>query len=147
MLYPDVPYPDKKTKSGSGPTVESRCAKCHAVVGKGRSHKCTKMYMQDNLHKLVKQRSLKSKEKLGGKILKNIFEEKGVTPRGGTVLLSTGGRKMPVSLRIKVNKARFSHENLRRLQVVKWDSDRGIKKIVQAIRSTFFTITQVVKKC
>ena len=93
--------------------------------------------MQDNLHKLVKQKSLKSKEKIGGKVLKNRFHEKVVSTRGGTVALTTGGNKLPVTLSLKVNKPRFSHENLRRLQVVKGDSDRGIKKFAQALRHTF----------
>lgn len=137
MLFPNVPYPVKKTQTKPGPGVESRCAQCHAVVGKGRSHKCTKTKMQDNLHKIVKNKSLKSKEKIGGKVLKSLFEDKDKTARGGTVLLATGGKKLPVTLSLKLNKARFTHENLRRLQVVKGDSDRGIKKIALAIRHVF----------
>ena len=35
-------------------------------------HKCTKNEIQDNLYKVVKQRFLKPKEKIGGKILKYI---------------------------------------------------------------------------
>ena len=88
------------------------------------------MNMQDNLHKLVKQKSLKSKEKIVGKVLKNIFQEKVVSTRGGTVSLSTGGNKLPVTLSLKLNKPRFSHE---KLQVIKGDSDRGIKKFAQAV--------------
>ena len=80
--------------------------------------------MQDNLHKLVKSKSMKSKEKIGANVLKNIFEDKVVSARGGTVLLSIGGSKLPVTLRLKLNKSRFSHENLRRLQVVKGDSKK-----------------------
>ena len=69
-----------------------------------------------------------SKEKIGGKVIKEIFDEQNMTRRGGTVMLATGGSaKLPVSLCIKVNKVRFSHENLRRLQVVMGQSDRGIK--------------------
>ena len=90
--------------------------------------------MQKNLHQLVKQKSLKSKEKIGGKIVKNIFDDKGVSQAGGTVLLCTGGKKLPLSLRIKVNKIRFTHENLKRLQVIRSSSDRGIKATAQAIR-------------
>lgn len=137
LLFPDLPYPGAKLSSKPTPPVEHRCSLCHAVVGKGRSHKCTKTGMQDNLHKIVKDKSLKSKEKIGGKVLKNIFDEKVVSARGGTVLLSTGGRKLPVTLSLKLNKPRFTHSNLRRLQVIKGDSDRGIKKFAQAIRHTF----------
>lgn len=136
LLFPDETYPGKKSVAPCA--VESRCTNCHAVVGKGRSHKCTKTQMQANLHKLVKQKSLKSKEKIGGKVLKNIFDANLVTRRGGTVLLATGSsRKLPVTLSLKLNKPRFSHESLRRLQVAKGDSDRGIKKFAMAIRHVF----------
>ena len=110
------------------PAVEKRCTNCQALVGKGRLHNCSKKDMQDNLHKLVKSKSLKSKEKIGSKIIKDIFMAKDVSRKGGTVFLTTGGpQKLPVSLSINVNKVRFSHDNLRRLQVVMGQSDRGIK--------------------
>ena len=69
--------------------------------------------------------------------MKNIFHEKDVTVRCGTVALSTGGKKLPVTLSMKINKPRFTHENLRRLQVIKGDSDRGLEKFAQAVRHTF----------
>ena len=116
--------------------MENRCSNCHGIIGRGRLHKCTKAAGQDNLHKLVKNKSLKSKEKIGGKVIKDIFDEKHVSRRGGTVMLATGGSaKLPVSLSINMNKVRFSHENLRKLQVVMGQSDRGIKKTAQAIRT------------
>ena len=114
--------------------METRCSLCSAVVGKGKTHKCTKVNMQDNLHQLVKQTSLKSKEKIGGQIIKNIFNEKGASQTGVTVMLCTAGKKLPVSLRIKVNKVRFTHENLKRLQMIHSSSDRGIRTTAQAIR-------------
>ena len=52
-------------------------------------------------------------------------------------LLFSGGQKLSVSLNMKVNKPQFTHENLQRLQVLKSDSDRGIKKVAQAIRHVF----------
>ena len=42
--------------------------------------------MQENLHKIVKQKSLKSKEKIASNVIKNIFDTKGVNKRGGTVI-------------------------------------------------------------
>jgi hypothetical protein len=76
LLFPDEPYPAHKKSTSAPSPVESRCALCHSVVGKGRSHKCSKIQMQENLHKLVIQKSMKSKEKIGGKVLKNIFDVK-----------------------------------------------------------------------
>ena len=68
LLFPEVPCPaDAKTKTGNAIGAESRCVNCYAVVGKGRTHKCTKTKMQDNLHNIVKSKSLKSKEKIGEK--------------------------------------------------------------------------------
>ena len=87
ILFPDLEYPKPKHV---GIQVTSRCTSCRSIVGKGKSHKCTKTKNQDNLHKLVKQSSLKSKEKVGSNILKTIFEEKITSTRGGTVQLTTG---------------------------------------------------------
>lgn len=135
ILFPDQPYPS--TAKSERPQVESRCGSCYSLIGKGRVHKCNKRTGQDNLHKMVKSKSLKSKEKIGAKVIKGIFDDKNVNKRGGTVMLASGGSaKLPVSLSIKMNKIRFSHENLRRLQVVMGQSDRGIKKTAQAIRHT-----------
>ena len=66
-----------------------------------------------------------------------MFDDEGVNPNGGTVLLTTGGRKLPVSLSLKINKTRFSHVNLKRLQVLHSSSDRAIKKTAQAIKHVF----------
>ena len=83
---------------------------------------------QDNLHKIIKSKSMKSKEKIGGKVIKGIFDDNNVTRRGGTIMLATGGpAKLLVSLSININKVRFSHENLRKMQVVMGQSDRRIK--------------------
>ena len=116
------------------PPVEPRCSFCHAVVGKGKTHNCSKIAMQDNLHNIFREKSLKSKEKIGSKGIKHLFDDKGVSRQGGTVLLCTGGKKLPVSLSININKARFTHENLKRLQVAQGCSDRSIQKTAQAIR-------------
>ena len=135
VLFPGVPYPvQARSKLKS---VEKRCAFCSALIGKGRSHKCTKTAKQDNLHNLVGRSSPKTRQKVGSKIIKSIFDNEGVNPNGGTILLSTSGRKLPVSLSLKINKTRFSHVNLKRLQVLHSISDRALKKTVQAIRHVF----------
>ena len=128
LLFPEETFPALKSYTTTMPPVEKRCTSCQALVGKGRLHKCTKKDMQDNLHKMVRGKSLKSKEKIGSKIIKDLFDAKDSSKKGGTVLLATGGPlKLPISLSIRINKVRFSHENLRRLQVVMGQSDRGIK--------------------
>ena len=84
--------------------------------------------MQENLHNLVQQKSLRSKEKIGSKLINELFESKEVSKKGGTVELTTGGpNKLAVSLNIKPNKVRFSHEDLKKMQVVMGQSDRGIQ--------------------
>ena len=114
--------------------VEKRCSKCSSVVGKGRTHKCTKAKMQENLHKIVKQKSFRSKQQIGGKIIKSIFDDEGVSKQGGTVMLATGGKKLPVSLSMKFNKVKFTHKDLKHLQGIHGNSDQAIKKTTQEIR-------------
>ena len=83
--------------------------------------------------------SPKTKQKVGSKLIKSLFDDEGVNPSGGTLLLSTGGRKLPVSLSLKMNKTRFSHVNLKRLLVLHSSSDGAIKKTAQAIRHVLWT--------
>ena len=60
------------------PQVESRCTFCGSVVGKGRSHKCSKATARENKLGLVRNMSLKSKERTARDMLVHIFDEKGV---------------------------------------------------------------------
>ena len=46
--------------------------------------------MENNLQDIVQQSSLISQEKIGSKILKNIFEEKEISTNGGTTEITTG---------------------------------------------------------
>ena len=130
LIFPHKEYPKQNTIHKKAPPVESRCTACNSVIGKGRSHKCTKQEMRKNLHNIVKKKSIKTKEKIGAKIIKEIFDDKKVNRRGGTVLLSTGGRKLPVTLSMKPNKRRFSHEHLKRLQVILGKSDLAIRLVI-----------------
>ena len=71
-LYPThtLPYSKKKTKLVSWKKVENICTNFMLLL-EVTGHKYTKIEMQDNIYnKLEKQRFLRSKEKIGRKILK-----------------------------------------------------------------------------
>ena len=51
--------------------------------------------------------------------LKSIADEKGVSTRGGTIVLSSGSKKIPVQLGISKSKTpvkKFTHEDLMAIQ-------------------------------
>ena len=103
------------------------CSKCRTLLGKGVSHICSKVQKQENILKIVRSSSRKSKSKVTSKILKGICSDDGVSTSGGTVSLSTGGTLLQVQVgkpRITAKVPRFSHESLKRLQTVHNFSDR-----------------------
>ena len=96
LLFPDQVIDDYSKKH----QVESRCVECGSVVGKGRTHKCNRTTKRENVLGLVRQMSLKSKERTARDALLNIFEDKGVkrSPKSGTnTTLNTGGRRVTVT--------------------------------------------------
>ena len=90
ILFPDSQYPTPKYKKENIPPVENRCSKCFSKVGQGLLHACSRTNMENNLQDIVQQSSLISQEKIGSKILKNIFEEKEISTNGGTTEITTG---------------------------------------------------------
>ena len=104
LLYPDIPYPTPKLSTPKL-SVQKRWKECFAVIGKGRVHNCTKKVMQENIHQIVINKSLNSKEKITGIIIKDIFDDKMISKKGGTVQLKTGGpTKLSITLGIKIKK-------------------------------------------
>ena len=110
-------HPEVKAPS---PNVILQCSKCLTYIGKGKSHKCKKRTKQDNLAGMVKSSSKKTKGKVTSSCLKAVFDEAGVTTRGGSTTIPTGSR--PITVRVGTRRkgvmktGRFSTENLIRLQ-------------------------------
>ena len=133
LLFPDEVV--NISTSGNKPQVESRCVDCGSVVGKGRTHKCNKSTKRENVLGLVRQMSLKSKERTARDALINIFEDKGVkrSPKSGTnTTLNTGGRKVSITYgglgsKGGIRKGKWTKESMMRLQTSMNLSDNGIK--------------------
>jgi hypothetical protein len=102
--------------------VSLQCRVCLTYIGRGKAHKCTKSTKQSNLEEMVKSTSFKTK---------SIFADRGVSTRGGSTCLPTGSKALPVTVgtsrgRSHIKAARFSIENLIRLQTALNLSDRKI---------------------
>ena len=93
-----------------------------------------------NLSNIVRNTSTRSKSKITASGLKNIAEEQGTSTRGGTVKLQTGSKPIPVVIgapQIKPKQAKFSHENLKRLQAATNLSDKSMKYVFSEVIKIF----------
>ena len=71
---------------------------CHAEIGQGKPHDCTRTEMQDNLLDLIRSHSEKTQEQVTSKILDVIFQEKGVPKQGGVASIATKGAPKQVTV-------------------------------------------------
>ena len=124
-------------KSGPAPTsVQSPpaktlafCSKCWAQIGKGKPHQCSKTSKSGNLAGILKSTSQKSRAKVTSSTLKKIAEDSGVSTKGGVAQLQTGSKPLPVQIgtqKVKPKVAKFSHENLKKLQTATNLSDNTL---------------------
>ena len=102
---------------------------CFTEVGQGKVHQCNKNTKRENITQIVQSTSTKSRSKITAKNIKNLASAEGVSTRGGTLNLVTGGTNLPVkigNLKVKPKQPHFSHENLKRLQLANNMSDRTL---------------------
>ena len=59
------------------------CSLCHGPWGRGQEHSCTRESRRENVEEVVRQSSRRSKEKVLTSQLKEVFQEQGVSTRGG----------------------------------------------------------------
>ena len=103
------------------------CSKCWAEIGKGKPHQCLKSTKRENLAGIMKTTSRKSRAAVTCSTLKTIAEESGVSTKGGVVELQSGSRLLPVQIgtpKVKPKVAKFSHENLKKIQTAHNLSDK-----------------------
>ena len=124
-----VGAPAKHPQSPPGQPI-TVCSKCLSLFAPGKSHICLKTTKRDNLSEMVRQSSDKSKSTVTVSTLKTMAEDQGVSTKGGTVMLKSGSKVLPVQIgssRVKAVQGRFSHGSLMRLQVALNLSDNTLK--------------------
>ena len=73
------------------------CGSCLSEYGKGKQHNCDRASRRENLGKLIRQTSERSRSRVVSSQLKEIASERKVE-EGENVLLSTGGLPLPVKI-------------------------------------------------
>ena len=77
----------------------------------------------------MRNTSRKSRSTVTSNTLKVIASDQSVSTRGGTVTLQTGSKPLSVQIgvpKVKPKEAKFSHENLKRLQASTNLSDKSL---------------------
>ena len=97
------------------------CSVCLSTYGKGLNHNCTKESKRSNVVDIIRNSSGRSKEKIVSSQLKEVFDEKGVSTRGGTSTLGSGGTAITATVGKPKHKKKpppkFTNESLNRLQL------------------------------
>ena len=111
------------------PSVSLQCTKCFTYVGQGKAHTCNKATKRANLEELVKSTSQKTKGLVTGSCIKAVFEDSGVSTRGGTASVPSGS-SCPLKVTLGTEAAglgetpKFSADNLIKLQTAFNFSDK-----------------------
>ena len=112
-------FPKGKVSTHFPPAMPLQiCSKCFCLIGRGKSHICTKTQKQSNISQLARSNSEKTTSKITSDLLKSLCVDSGVSLRGGDINLKTGGSQLPVSMgtpRVKGKRPKFTHDNLKRL--------------------------------
>ena len=89
--------PNRKT-SPPKPRHVTRCERCHAVIGKGKRHQCTKITRNKNQKAMVKAFSTEGQKRHTASMLNSFCDEEGIDKRNGTLLLNSGSKIKTVNL-------------------------------------------------
>lgn len=119
------------------PVALQVCSFCNSKLGPGMKHQCNRTAKRSNLEDLVRSSSSKSRERVLSSQLKEVFVVQGVSTKGGTVSLSTGGAPIQATLgKIKQKPdIKFSNETLKRLQISLGASDRKMNIVGNFLRA------------
>ena len=137
LIHANSVRPPLKKASPPKPRAVLRCEYCFAVVGKGRSHKCTKTARNKNQKAMVKAFSTEGQKRHTASLLNSFCEEEDIDKRSGTLLLNSGskiktinmGKVKPQAVMKVADMIKFGNENNY--------SDRDVIKTGTLIRRVF----------
>ena len=137
LIHAQSVRPPLKKASPPKPRAVLRCEYCFAVVGKGRSHKCTKTARNKNQKAMVKAFSTEGQKRHTASLLNSFCEEEDIDKRTGTLLLNSGskiktinmGKMKPQAVMKVADMIKFGNENN--------FSDREVIKTGTLIRRVF----------
>ena len=112
------------------------CSVCNCPYGLGHKHQCSRTAKREALEELIRNTSKKSRERVLSSQLKEVFQDQGVSSKGGSVHLATGGTPIQASLgKIKQKPPpRFSNTTMNRLQTRIGASDKKMNVIANFLR-------------
>ena len=131
-----VRRPQKKY-SPPKPRHVTRCERCHAVIGKGKRHQCTKTTRNKNAKSLVKAFSTEGQKRHTSSLLNFFCEDENIDKRFGTLHLNSGSKMKTVNFGEKKPQAQIKVEDLIKFGNENNYSDRAILRTGTLIRRVF----------
>ena len=131
-----VRQPPKKS-SPPKPRHVTRCERCHAVIGKGKRHQCTKTTRNKNQKAMVKACSTEGQKRHTSSLLNSFCEEEGIDRQSGTLLLNSGSKIKTINMGKKKPEAQMKVADLIKFGNENSKSDRDILKTATFVRRVF----------
>ena len=131
-----VRQPPKKS-SPPKPRHVTRCERCHAVIGKGKRHQCTKTTRNKNQKAMVKACSTEGQKRHTSSLLNSFCEEEGIDRQSGTLLLNSGSKFKTINMGKKKPEAQMKVADLIKFGNENSKSDRDILKTATFVRRVF----------
>ena len=92
LIHAQSVRPPARKSSPPKPRHVTRCERCHAVIGKGKRHQCTKTARNKNAKAMVKAFSTEGQKRTTSGLINSFCEEEGIDKRSGTLKLNSGSK-------------------------------------------------------
>ena len=137
LIHAQSVRPPQKKTSPPKPRHVTRCERCHAVIGKGKRHQCTKTTRNKNAKSMVKAFSTEGQKRHTSSLLNGFCEAENIDKRHGTLHLNSGSKMKIVNFGEKKPQAQIKVDDLIKFGNENNYSDRGILKVGTLIRRVF----------
>ena len=115
----------------------TRCERCHAVIGKGKRHQCTKTNRNKNAKAMVKAFSTEGQKRHTSGLINSFCEEENISKRSGTLKLNSGSKMKIINLGEKKPLVQMKVDDLIKFGNENNYSDRSILKTGTLIRHVY----------
>ena len=129
--------PPLKKVSPPKPRHVTWCERCHAVIGRGKRHNCTKSARNKNAKGMVKAFSTEGQKRHTSGLINSFCEEESINKRSGTLKLNSGSKMKTINFGEKKPLVQMKVDDLIKFGNENNSSDRSILKTGTLIRCVF----------
>ena len=137
LIHAQSVRPPPKKVSPPKPRHVTRCERCHAVIGRGKRHACTKTNRNKNAKAMVKAFSTEGQKRHTSGLINTFCEEESINKRSGTLKLNSGSKMKTINFGEKKPLVQMKVDDLIKFGNENNCSDRSTLKTARLIRRVF----------